>query len=182
MTRRQQRNNLRKPRPEPGLPNRKHDKRPPVDPRHTVSELVYRTCMMLDEKNFAGYLDLCDAGYQYAITTYSPEIRKDMTWLEHDRNGMQLLFANLPKHNSDHSPLTRHATVYTVTAGAEPSQFDVVSALQVFRTTLDGGVTELFAVGKLHDRVSVAGDAPKLLRRNVRLDTRMLGFGYHIPF
>ena len=153
-----------------------------MDHRHTVSELVYRSCMLLDDKNFAGYLELCDPDYQYAITAFSPEIRKEMTWLEHDKAGMQLLFSNLPKHNSDHSPLTRHATVYTVAPGADAAQVDVISALQVFRTTLDGGATELFAVGKLHDVVALSGDGPRLLRRRVRLDTRMLGFGYHIPF
>lgn len=138
--------------------------------------------MTLDDKQFSAYLELCDPAYRYKITAYSPEIRKDMTWLEHDKAGMQGLFANLPKHNSDQSPLSRHVTVYTVTPSDDDSEAEVISALQVFRTTLDGGTTELFAVGKIHDRVTLSGDAPKLLSRNVRLYTRMLGIGYHIPF
>ena len=137
--------------------------------------------MLLDDKKFSAYLDLCDPAYQYKITAYSPEIRKDMIWLEHDKAGMQGLFTNLPKHNSDQSPLTRHVTVYTVKEDAAARQAEVVSALQVFRTTLDGGATELFAVGKLHDMISLAVACPKLLSREVRLQTRMLGFGYHIP-
>lgn len=150
--------------------------------RHQICELVYRSCLTLDDKNFKAYLDLCDPAFHYAITTFSPEIRKDMTWLEHDKAGMQTLFTNLPKHNSDHSPLTRHVTVYTVEHHPQDSQAEVVSALQVFKTSLDGGATELFAVGRLLDRISLAGGSPKLLDRNVRLQTRMLGFGYHIPF
>ena len=138
--------------------------------------------MALDDKQFNAYLELCDPAYHYKITAYSPEIRKDMTWLEHDKAGMQALFTNLPKHNSDQSPLTRHVSVYTVKEDAAAQQAQVVSALQVFRTSLDGGATELFAVGKLHDLVSLAGVGPKLLAREVRLQTRMLGFGYHIPF
>ena len=137
--------------------------------------------MTLDDKKFNDYLDLCDPAYHYAITAYSPEIRKEMTWLEHDKAGMQGLFANLPKHNSDQSPLSRHVTVYTVSPSDDGGEAQVISALQVFRTTLDGGTTELFAVGKIHDRITLAGGTPKLLDRNVRLDTRMLGFGYHIP-
>lgn len=137
---------------------------------------------MLDAKDFAGYLDLCDPAFRYAITAHSPEIRKDMVWLEHDKEGMKLLFGNLPRHNSDHSPLTRHVSLYTVEYDEPARTAKTISALQVFRTTLDGGVTELFAVGKMYDTVSLAADAPKLLARNVRLDTRMLGFGYHIPF
>ena len=138
--------------------------------------------MALDDKQFNAYLELCDPAFHYKITAHSPEIRKDMTWLEHDRAGMQALFTNLPKHNSDQSPLTRHVTVYTVKEDASARQAQVVSALQVFRTSLDGGATELFAVGKLHDLISLSGEAPKLLAREVRLQTRMLGFGYHIPF
>ena len=153
-----------------------------MDHRHAITELVCNSCMALDDKQFSAYLELCDPAYRYKITAYSPEIRKDMTWLEHDRAGMQTLFANLPKHNSDQSPLTRHVTVYTVKEDAAAQQAQVVSALQVFRTSLDGGATELFAVGKLHDLISLAGEAPKLLSREVRLQTRMLGFGYHIPF
>ena len=45
--------------------------------------------MTLDDKKFNDYLDLCDPAYHYAITAYSPEIRKEMTWLEHDKAGMQ---------------------------------------------------------------------------------------------
>ncbi|MEO5845995.1 MAG: aromatic-ring-hydroxylating dioxygenase subunit beta [Caldimonas sp.] len=152
--------------------------------RQTIDELVYRSCMLLDEKNFNGFLELCDPSFHYVITAYSPEIRKDMVWLEHDKTGLKSLFNNLPKHNSDHSRLSRHATVYTVSEEGEDEQrrATVVSALQVFRTTLDGGATELFAVGKLHDVVTLAGDAPKLIDRNVRLETRMFGFGFHIPF
>jgi len=138
--------------------------------------------MTLDEKKFADYLALCDEAYRYRITAYSPEIRKEMTWLEHDRAGMQSLFGSLPRHNSDQSPLTRHVTVYTVSEDAAAQQAEVISALQVFRTSLDGGVTELVAVGRLYDKISLAGDAPRLLDRNVRLQTRMLGYGYHIPF
>lgn len=153
-----------------------------MDSRQDISELIVSSCMALDDKDFAGYLELCDPAYRYSITAYSPEIRKDMIWLEHDKQGMQTLFTNLPRHNSDQSPLTRHVTVYTVKADAEAKKAKVVSALQVFKTQLDGGATELFAVGKMHDTVDLSGEKPRLLDRNVRLDTRMLGYGYHIPF
>ena len=150
--------------------------------RHEIEELVYKSCMLLDAEDFAGYLGLCDEEFHYTIWAYSPEIRKEMIWLDHDKQGLKLLFGNLPKHNSDHSPLHRHATVYTVELDQAQSQAHVVSALQIFRTSLDGGATELFAVGKYHDTVSVNGSAPKLITRRLKMDTRMFGFGYHIPF
>ncbi len=138
--------------------------------------------MTLDQRDYTGFLALCDPAFHYAITAYSPEIRKDMTWLEHDKAGMKLLFDNLPKHNSDHATLSRHATVYTIATDAAKGEAKVVSALQVFKTTLDGGATELFAVGKLHDIVKVDGTTATLVDRNIRLETRMFGFGFHIPF
>jgi len=153
-----------------------------VESRHNIEELVYRSCLALDDKDFKGYLNLCDDGFRYTITTHSPEIRKDMIWLDHDKKGLELLFNNLPRHNSDHSPLSRHATVYTVEVDAAAKRAKVVSTMQVFKTSLDGGATELFAVGKYLDTVNLEGTSPKLLNRTVKLDTRMLGIGYHIPF
>jgi methanesulfonate monooxygenase small subunit len=91
---------------------------------------------------------------------------------------METLFTNLPRHNSDHSPLTRHATVYTV--DEKNGSVEVVSALQVFKTELDGGATQLFAVGRFLDTVNP--QSMKLAKRVVRLETRLLGYGYHIPF
>ena len=151
-----------------------------MEQRQSIEELIYRSCMALDEKNFKGFLDLCEPDFHYSFTAFSPEIRKDMIWLDHDRAGMETLFTNLPRHNSDHSPLTRHATVYTVKVDGE--QAKAVSALQVFRTSLDGGATELFAVGRFIDTVKLNGSAPKLAKRVVKLDTRLMGYGYHIPF
>ena len=149
--------------------------------RQAIEELVYRSCLALDDRDFKGFLALCDEDFHYTITTYSPEIRKDMVWLDHDRKGLDTLLTNLPRHNSDHSPITRHATVYTVDVGGDGTA-SVVSALQVFRTQLDGGASELFAVGRLHDTVKLNGAHPKLAKRVVKLDTRLLGYGYHIPF
>lgn len=148
--------------------------------RQAIEELIYRSCLALDAREYKAFLGMCENDFRYTIATYSPEIRRDMVWLDHDRKGMETLFGNLPKHNSDHSPLTRHATVYTVEIDGNVA--NVVSALQVFRTLLDGGATELFAVGRFHDTVKLDGAAAKLARRLVKLDTRLLGYGYHVPF
>jgi methanesulfonate monooxygenase small subunit len=148
--------------------------------RQQIEELIYRSCLALDERDFKAFLDLCDADFRYKVTAYSPEIRKEMVWLDHDRRGMETLFTNLPRHNSDHSPLARHATVYVVKLAGEVAE--VTTALQVFRTALDGGATELYAVARLLDKVKLGGGEPKLASRTVRVETRQLGFGSHIPF
>ena len=150
--------------------------------RIAIQELVYRSCLALDASDYKGYLGLCHESFRYTVTAHSPEIRKDMVWLDHDKAEMQTLFNNLPRHNSDHSPLARHAIVYTVEPVAEGKSAAVVSALQVYKTTLDGGATELFAIGRYLDTVSLEGDVPRLLKRIVLLTTRQFGFGYHVPF
>ena len=150
--------------------------------RTAIEELVYTSCMLLDEHKYNDYLALCDEGFRYTITAHSPEIRRDMVWLDHDKSGLQTLLTQLPRHNSDHSPLTRHATVYQVKVDEAAKAADVVTSLQVYKTDLDGGATKLFAVGKYIDRVTLANGAPKLAQRTVKLDTRMLDIGYHIPF
>jgi methanesulfonate monooxygenase subunit beta len=147
-----------------------------------VKELVYRSCLLLDARDFEGFLALCHPDFRYTIHAYSPEIRRDMVWLDHDRSGIEALFRTLPRHHSDASVLTRHVTVYTVTVDEAHARANIVSALQVFRTALDGGATHLFAIGKLHDTVSLDSGAPLLAKREVRLDTRALEIGTHIPF
>jgi methanesulfonate monooxygenase small subunit len=72
--------------------------------------------------------------------------------------------------------------VYTVAFDESGTQAAVVSALQVFRTALDGGDTSLFAVGKVYDTVNLADGKALLAKRVLRLDTRQLGIGSHIPF
>jgi methanesulfonate monooxygenase small subunit len=151
------------------------------DVESAVRGLIYRSCLRLDEGDFPGWLDLCAPEFRYTITAYSPEIRKEMTWLDHDRDGMEGLFKMLPKHNSDHSPLTRHASVYVVDLDEEKNVATAVTSVVVYRTALDGGATELFAVGKYFDTVSLEGEVPLLAGRNVRLDTRELGIGSHFP-
>jgi methanesulfonate monooxygenase subunit beta len=104
-----------------------------------------------------------------------------MVWLDHDREGMEGLFKMLPKHNSDHSPLTRHASVYTVEYDETRERASVITSLAVYRTQLDGGATSLFALGKYFDTVTLEDETPLLASRNVRLDTRELGIGSHLP-
>ncbi len=146
-----------------------------------VKQLVYKGCLLLDQNDFKGWLDLCAPEFHYTISAYSPEVRRDMTWLDHDHEGMASLIRLLPKHNSDLTPLTRHASVYTVDYDPGTRAARVVTSVAIFATSLDGGVSELFAVARYHDLVDLAGEAARLKRRVVRLETRSLGIGKHWP-
>ena len=152
-----------------------------MDERKDITTLIYKSFLALDDLNFKEFLNLCAPNYHYKITAYSPEIRKEMIWLEESRQSLEQLFINLPKHNSDHSRLSRLGNVYLIDKTA-PHEWSVLTFLQVFRTTLDGGATELFAIGKIYDKITETNSEFKLLDREIKLETRMFGFGHHIPF
>ncbi|AFQ52195.1 aromatic-ring-hydroxylating dioxygenase subunit beta [Burkholderia cepacia] len=149
----------------------------------TIRALVANTCLALDADDYTRYLELCDDSFTYRITTFSPEIRKEMLWLEKDKRGLKDLFDLLPKQNMDRTPLTRHFSIFTIEHTAREEILKVMSALQVFRTEHQGGATTLVAVGKYIDDVRLDEHGRAfLVDREVRLDTRMLGKGYHVPF
>jgi len=141
----------------------------------------HAAALRLDAADYAGFLGLCGPEFRYTIATTSPEIRQQMTWLDHDRAGLEHLFETLRRHHSDRAPLSRHVNVYTVDVDDSGERAAVVTALQVFRTRLDGGATELFAVGKIYDQARLVGGAAHLASRRIQLDTRQLGIGTQLP-
>jgi methanesulfonate monooxygenase subunit beta len=153
-----------------------------------VREAIYRACLCLDEENFKGWLALCAPDFTYRIKTYSPEIRKEMTWYEQDLPGLTQMVEMLPRHNTDHGRLTRHTTVYTVDIDAATGEATATSSFACYRTMLDGinshldaGNSELFVIGKYHDRFRLDGTAAFFVERTVYLDTRRLDKGSHYP-
>ena len=94
----------------------------------------------------------------------------------------------LPKHNTDNSPLKRHATVYSVELADDGKSATAVTSLVVYQNMWDGneshtdaGESRLFLVGRYLDRFRLDGDQPRFVEREVRLDTRRLDKGSHWP-
>ena len=146
-----------------------------------VEEFIYTANLRLDAKDFKGWLDMCAPEFTYTVRTFSREIRKEVVWLEHDYDGMAVLVRQLPRHNTDQSEFTRHTTVYTVTQKDAPDSAVVVSAVAIYRTTLDGGETNLFAIGRYTDTLVRTLDGWRFRSRDLRLETRSLGIGTHYP-
>ena len=153
-----------------------------------IADVIYRACLLLDEQKFMEWLELCAPEFSYRITTYSPEIRRQMTWYEQDVPGLKGMIEMLPKHNTDHGRLTRHVTVYTVDVARSQTEATAISSFACYRTMLDGinshmdsGETQLFLIGRYHDRFSIGEQGPRFLHRNVVLDTRRLDKGSHYP-
>lgn len=158
------------------------------DERALVTETIYRATIALDDQQWDAWLALCADEFHYSIRSFSPEINKDMIYLQHDRRGLKLLLDQLPKHNTDHSPLRRHTSVYTVDVSPDRKTADAVSSFVVFQNMLDGvnshidaGESRLFLVGKYYDTLKLENGTARFVKRVARLDNRRLDKGSHWP-
>lgn len=155
---------------------------------NVVRDAIYRATMLLDGQKWDQWLDLCDDDFKYEIKSWSPEINYDMTYLQLDRKGLASLVKLLPLHNTDHSPLTRHTTVYSVDVSEDGKTAKAISSVVVYQTMLDGinshvdsGESRLFLVGKYIDTMSIEDGKARFLNREVRLENRRLDKGSHWP-
>ena len=153
-----------------------------------VKDTVYRTCLLMDDERWSDWLDLCSDGFYYKITAYSPEIRRDMLYFDSNRDQLASMCDLLPKHNTDHSPLKRHAVVYTVDVEDDGMTAEAVTSFVIYQNMLDGvnshidaGENHLFAIGRYLDKFQVEDDAARFVSREVRLETRRLDKGTHWP-
>lgn len=144
-----------------------------------IRELVAKSCMALDDERFPDYMALCSSDYRYRIRAFSPDIGKEMIWLDVDADGMASLLSMVPQHVRLQGKMRRHASLYTVEE-QEDGTISALSSLIVSHTGLDGETT-LFASGQLRDRIALEADQPKFLSRDVILDTRVFGPGSHVP-
>jgi methanesulfonate monooxygenase small subunit len=158
----------------------------PINLRPAIEDVIYASVLRLDALEFQAFLDLTTPTFQYRITAYSPEIRRDMTWLEHDRKALAGLFELLPKHHVDHGVWTRHAVLYQVTQ-VDQDTVQAVTSLAAYRTIVDigdahveSGTSQLFVVGRYHDRLRLHDGRYLLDDRTARLETRQLGLGSHM--
>jgi methanesulfonate monooxygenase small subunit len=157
-----------------------------VETRLAVESIVQESAFHLDERRFDAWLGLTAPEFRYRIQAYSHDLRKDMTWLDHDRAGLAALFELLPKHHVNGADWLRQVVLQTVTSPAEGIA-ESVSSLALYQTVVDvgdahvdGGSSFLFATGRYHDRLRRDGERWLLTDRVVRLHTRQLGIGSHL--
>ena len=153
-----------------------------------VRDTIYRATIALDDQKWVDWLDLCDEEFSYEIKSFSPEINKDMTYMAGSRNDLVTLTEMLPKHNTDHSPLHRHTSVYAVDVAEDGKSANAISSFVIYQNMLDGinshidsGESRLFLIGKYIDQFKIDGDQVKFVNREVRLDNRRLDKGSHWP-
>lgn len=159
-----------------------------VDAANAVRETIYRATLLLDDQKWEQWLELCDDSFHYAIKSFSPEINRDMIYLQGGRKDLATMVKLLPKHNTDHSPLKRHTVVYTVDVDEKAQTASAVSSFVVYQNLLDGvnshidaGESRLFLVGRYIDTLKLDNGQARFVKREVRLENRRLDKGSHWP-
>lgn len=153
-----------------------------------VRDTVYQASLLLDDQRWNDWLALCAEDFTYDIKSWSPEINYDMTYLHASRKDLESLIRLLPKHNTDHSPLSRHTSVYTVEISPDGRTAQAISSVVIFQHMLDGtnshidsGESRLFLVGKYYDQLRIDETSVTFKSREVRLLNRRLDKGSHWP-
>ena len=156
--------------------------------REAVRDTIYRATIALDDQKWHDWLGLCDDNFHYAIKSFSPEINYDMIYLQKTRAELVSMVDLLLKHNTDHSPLKRHTSVYTVDVAPDGKSAKSLSSFVIYQNMLDGesshyvsGESRLFLVGRYLDEFKVDGDKVKFVKREVRLENRRFDKGSHWP-
>lgn len=156
--------------------------------RRDFEEVIYEAAIALDEQDWTAWFEHCDDSFFYSITSFSPEINKNMIYFSATKAELIGLMEMLPKHNTDHSPLHRHTSVYTIQISDDERSAKVVSSVVIYQNMLDGinshidsGESRLFAMGKYYDEFKINGHEIKFLTRELKLDNRRLDKGSHWP-
>ena len=154
----------------------------------SIEKIIYQAALALDDHNWDGWFELCDSEFEYSITSFSPEINKNMTYFSGNKKELEGLMDMLPKHNTDHSPLHRHTSVYTVDVADDGKTADAVSSVTIYQNMLDGinshidsGESRLFVIGKYIDKFKITDGTAKFISRETKLDNRRLDKGSHWP-
>ena len=144
-----------------------------------IKNLIYKSCRTLDAEDFDAYLDLYAEDFEYKVTNYAREIRKEQEWMDVNRPEMKGLLANVPLHFRLLGSFMRHATVYDIERnGADTAK--AVTYVTIYYTTPEGA-TSVWAVGRYHDVIHISGQTPLIADRNLKLETREVGIGTHLP-
>lgn len=142
-------------------------------------ELAARACLALDEADYAGFLALCSERFHYVIAVYSPELRREMIWLEHDLEGLRGLLDSVHEHLTRPDRPLRQLGASIVEAGPAGA-LQLNTSFTIVQTGTDG-ISRLWAAGRYHDTVVRAGAALRLQARRVALHSRDIGIGSHVP-
>lgn len=154
-----------------------------------IREVIYKATLNLDDQKWNDWIDQCDEDFNYSVVTYSHEVRKELKYIGLSHKELHPYFDLLPKHNSDHSPMRRHATIYSVDVAEDGKSAEAVTSFMITQEIIDGlnasinsGENRLYLIGKYYDKFRVDGESVKFTERVARIYTRRLDKGTHWIF
>jgi len=146
--------------------------------QQAVRDLVARTAARLDREDFSGWLELFDAGAEYALCAYSPEIRRTMSWWKSGRATLEKQLREIPQHERDAA--SRLHVLGPVLVELDGDRARAETSFALFRTMPDGE-TKLYVVGRYEDEVVKKSGAWLYTRHRAILETRVLEAFTHVP-
>ena len=112
-----------------------------------------------------------------------------MIYLSGDYKEIHSMCEMLPHHNTDHSPLRRHASIYTVDVSEDGKTAEAVTSFIMTQEMIDGisaplysGENRLYLTGKYYDKFKIDGESVKFTERVARVYTRRFDKGTHWVF
>ncbi len=143
-----------------------------------IRDLVARTAVRLDREDFAGWLELFEAGAEYELCAYSPEIRRTMSWWKSGRAALEKQLREIPQHERDTA--SRLHVLGPVLVELDGDRAHAETPFALFRTLPDGE-TRLYVVGRYEDDVVKKSGTWFYARHRNILETRVIDAFTHLP-
>jgi 3-phenylpropionate/cinnamic acid dioxygenase small subunit len=152
-----------------------------LEDREAIRDLLQAAAALLDDESaWPRWVDLFVEEATYEVTAESPEIRSTMLWFSMEsRKALAAWMDEIPTHVRDLAQRLHLVTPVDIDVRGDHAQ--TRSSFSLFRTTPDGE-THVYAVGQYEDRMVKHGGRWRFLRRTVKLHTRLLATGTHVPF
>jgi hypothetical protein len=150
-----------------------------VEAREALRGAVHSTGRWLDDGRYDDYVGLFAADGEYRLEARSPELRRPMTWMALDRDGLRQLLDAAPGHQWPIGERTHLIAVDDIDLGQEAAT--VAATFCVLRTD-DGGRLDCYAAGRYDDLwIAGGGGRWRLRRRVATLRNRLLAVPSPIP-
>jgi 3-phenylpropionate/cinnamic acid dioxygenase small subunit len=152
-----------------------------LEDKEAIRDLLQAAAWLRDsERSWSQWLALFAEEATYEVTAHSSEIKASMQWFCVDgRDALKSWMEEVPTHVRDVAQ--RLHIVSPITIDAQGDQAQSLSYFSLFRTMLDGE-THLYAVGHYEDHLVKRNGQWRFLKRTVKLHTRVLETGSHVPF
>lgn len=150
-----------------------------AEDREAIRDLLQHAAWLLDSEAWKDWVDLFAEDGRYEVRAYSTEVATEMLWFDLTTGELGAWMEELPTHVRDMAQRLHIVSPISIVVNGQEAS--ALSAFALFRTTPDGE-SRFYAVGRYEDTLLKREGRWRFARRTVRLQTRLLEVGTHIPF